>query len=93
MYYLHFDEVNVVSLFTGLYLGSALVGFGVSWQYGSAFSWLAQKLDITGVLASLFAASCAIGGMASVPIIGFLSKASPTSMIWAVLVMTIGKAY
>ena len=23
----------------GLYAGSAMVGFAVSWQYGSAFSW------------------------------------------------------
>lgn len=75
---------------TGLYVGSGLVGFGVSWQYGSAFSWTAQKVDVTGILASLFASACGVGGMASVPVIGFLtSEADPRSMIWAVLVLSI----
>ena len=74
----------------GLYVGSGLVGFGVSWQYGSAFSWTAQKMDVTGILASLFASACGVGGMASVPVIGFLtSKADPRSMIWAVLALSI----
>lgn len=73
----------------GLYVASALVGFTISWQYGSAFSWTAQKLDITGIVASLFAASCGIGGMISVPIIGFLqSKANPSSFIWAVVILS-----
>ena len=74
---------------TGLYVGSGLVGFGVSWQFGAAYSWLAQKVDITGIVASLFGISCATGGMISVPVTSFLSKESPSSMIWVVLVMTI----
>ena len=32
---------------TGLYLGSALVGFAVSWQYGSAFSWHAYQIYLS----------------------------------------------
>ena len=73
----------------GLYAGSAMVGFAVSWQYGSAFSWTAQKLDVTGILASLFAAACGIGGMSFVPLAGYLKKANPMAMIWIILSFTV----
>ena len=31
-----------------------LLGFFVSWQYGSCYSWVAQKGDISGRPASIF---------------------------------------
>ena len=90
----NFAAAVVLTLFAsssaeGLYAGSAMIGFAVSWQYGSAFSWTAQKLDVTGIAASLFAASCGIGGMSFVPLAGFLNKTNPMAMIWIVLGFTI----
>ena len=40
---------------------------------------------MTGILASLSAAGCGIGGMTSVPVIGLLQSTAPTAMVWAVL--------
>ena len=31
-----------------LYLGTAILGFFISWQFGAAFSWVAKKKNITG---------------------------------------------
>ena len=73
----------------GLYAAAAMVGFAVSWQYGSAFSWTAQKIDVTGIIASLFAAACGVGGMSSVPLVSYLTEKEPTSMITAVVVMSV----
>ena len=54
------------------------------------YSRVAQKLDVTGILASIFAAACGVGGMTSVPFISYLSKASSrTAMIWTILVLSI----
>ena len=57
------------------------------------FFRVAQKLDVTGILASIFAAACGVGGMISVPLVGFLTKESdPTVMVWVTLGLTLTQA-
>ena len=38
----------------GLYSGVLIMGFFVSWQFGTGFSWTSQYMNITGKLSSLF---------------------------------------
>ena len=49
---------------------SGLLGFFLSWQYGSCYSWIAQKLDITGRVAPVFFIGCGAGGFVFPPISG-----------------------
>ncbi len=46
-----------------LYTGTATLGFFVSWQFGSCYSWMAQKFDITGIMSSICFVGCGIGGV------------------------------
>lgn len=64
-----------------LYTGASLFGFAVSWQYGSAFSWAAQFMDVVGPRASIFTTGCSLSFFA--PIIGayLFHRWSPMS-IW-----------
>merc|ERR1719189_501705 len=41
-------------LVIAVYIGTCLLGFFISWQFGACYSWIAQKGDITGHLAPLF---------------------------------------
>ena len=54
-----------------LYLGTAALGFFISWQFGSCFSWVAKKRNITGRLSSLFFIGCGFGGLVTPPVSGF----------------------
>ena len=38
----------------GLYAGVVLMGFFVSWQFGSGFSWTSHHMNITGRTSSIF---------------------------------------
>ena len=58
---------SVVSLYTG----TAVLGFFISWQFGSAFSWVAKKRNITGRLSSIFFSGCGFGGLVTPPVSGF----------------------
>ena len=49
-----------------------LLGFFLSWQYGSCYSWIAQKLDITGRIAPVFFIGCGAGGFVFPPISGLV---------------------
>ena len=49
-------------------LCAGLYGFAISWQYGSAFSWAAQYMDVVGPKASIFTIGCSFGSIT--PIIG-----------------------
>ena len=51
---------------------TGLLGFFVSWQFGACYSWIAQKGDITGNLASLFLVGCGVGGASFPPLTGFV---------------------
>jgi len=54
-----------------LYLGTAVLGFFISWQFGSCFSWVAKKKNITGRLSSIFFIGCGFGGLVTPPLSGF----------------------
>ena len=54
-----------------LYLGTAILGFFISWQFGSCFSWVAKKKNITGRLSSIFFIGCGFGGLVTPPLSGF----------------------
>ena len=47
-----------------------LLGYFVSWQFGSCYSWIARKGDITGLLAPLFLIGCGTGGSIFPPVTG-----------------------
>ena len=39
---------------SSLYSGVAIMGFFVSWQFGTGFSWTSQHMNITGRISSIF---------------------------------------
>ena len=43
---------------TSLYTGVAIMGFFVSWQFGTGFSWTSQHMNITGKISSIFFIGC-----------------------------------
>ncbi len=71
-----------------LYLGTGLLGFFVSWQFGSGYSWVAQKMDITGRLSPIFFVGCGFGGIIFPPLTGyvFTSDLGPDSMLYLTLI-------
>ena len=56
---------------TSLYIGTAVLGFFISWQFGSCFSWVAKKKNITGRLSSIFFIGCGFGSLVTPPLSGF----------------------
>lgn len=60
----------------GLYAGTGFLGFFVSWQYGSCYSWVAQKGDISGRPASIFFIGCGAGSLVFPPLSGFVFSSS-----------------
>jgi hypothetical protein len=56
----------------GLYIGTGLLGYFISWQFGACYSWIAQKGDITGRLAPIFFIGCGTGGVIFPPTSGFV---------------------
>ena len=48
------------------------LGFFISWQFGSCFSWVAKKTNVTGRLSSLFFIGCGAGSLATPPLAGFI---------------------
>merc|ERR1712224_309416 len=70
----------------GLYTGTALLGFFISWQFGSCYSWVAKKMDITENMSSLFFVGCGVGSLTTPPLSGFFfSTLGPMSMIYLTL--------
>ena len=63
--------VTAASSVASLYSGTAGLGFFISWQFGSAFSWVAKKRNITGRLSSIFFIGCGFGGLVTPPVSGF----------------------
>ena len=55
---------------------TGILGFFVSWQFGSTYSWVAQKIDITGRLAPLFFLGCGLGSTIFPPLSGFVFTSS-----------------
>ncbi len=60
-----------------------VLGFFVSWQFGSCYSWVAKKMDITGRLAPVFFLGCGVGGAIFPPVSGFVFTSSwgPNSIL------------
>ncbi len=70
-----------------LYCLTFLLGFFVSWQFGSCYSWVAQKMDITGRLSPVFFVGCGIGGCIFPPLTGFVfTSLGPNFMMYLTLV-------
>ena len=75
-----------------LYVGTAVLGFFVSWQFGSCFSWVAKKKNITGRLSSIFFIGCGFGSLVTPPLSGFFFTRyvifhfnSPITLLYSVL--------
>jgi hypothetical protein len=47
-------------------------GFFISWQFGSCFSWVAKKTNVTGRLSSIFFIGCGAGSLVTPPLSGFI---------------------
>ncbi len=75
----------------GLYACSAMTGFFVSWEFGAGYSWLAQKMDITGRLAPVSYFGCGIGSSLSPPLTGFVFTyfGKNSAMLYLVLIMCV----
>ena len=71
---------------------AGMLGFFLSWQYGSCYSWLAQKLDITGKIAPIFMIGCGIGGFVFPPLSGFVftwDKWGPVGILHLTLIVCV----
>eukprot|EP00090_Calanus_glacialis_P002229 TRINITY_DN11674_c0_g1_i1.p1 TRINITY_DN11674_c0_g1~~TRINITY_DN11674_c0_g1_i1.p1 ORF type:complete len:456 (-),score=102.67 TRINITY_DN11674_c0_g1_i1:161-1528(-) len=69
-----------------LYVGTAVLGFFISWQFGSCFSWVAKKKNITGRLSSIFFIGCGFGSLVTPPLSGFFfTSIGPMSIIYLTL--------
>merc|ERR550539_1204412 len=73
----------------GLYAGVVLMGFFVSWQFGSGFSWTSHHMNITGFLSSIFFIGLGIGSLSSPPLAGYLFLLQPLNVLWLVFVMVL----
>lgn len=76
----------------GVYAGTGLLGFFISWQYGSCYSWIAQKLDITGPIAPVFFIGCGAGGLVFPPLSGFVftwDKWGPVGILHLTLIVCV----
>ena len=74
-----------------LYACAALFGFAISWQWGSAFSWCAQYIDVVGPKASIFSIGCSLGSIS--PIIGgyLFHRLTPMALWHLNLILVIGQ--
>ena len=61
----------------------------MSWQFGSCYSWVAKKIDVTGRLSPLFFLGCGLGSAGVPPLAGFLFTSSwgPRSVPYLALIM------
>lgn len=70
-----------------LYCGVAIMGFFVSWQFGTGFSWTSQHMNITGRLSSIFFIGLGLGSLSSPPLAGLLFSMEPMSVLYLVALM------
>lgn len=72
-----------------LYCGVAIMGFFVSWQFGTGFSWTSHHMNITGRLSSIFFIGLGVGSLASPPLAGWLFQLQPLAVLHLVLAMVL----
>jgi len=80
------------SKYYGVYIGTCLLGYFVSWQFGSCYSWIARKGDITGLLAPLFLIGCGTGGSIFPPVTGAVFRSEtwgPVGILYLTLIFCI----
>ena len=64
----------------GLYVGTAIIGFFVSWQFGACFSWVAAKMNVTGRVSCVFFIGCGAGSLVMPPLVGYTFTSSLGTM-------------
>merc|ERR1719402_1301051 len=72
---------------SSLYIGVAIMGFFVSWQFGTGFSWTSQHMNITGRISSIFFIGLGVGSLSSPPLAGWLFMLGPMNVIYSVAAM------
>ena len=75
---------------TGLFAGVGVTGFFLSFQFASAFSWLADYLDMSGPNSCIVFLGCSGGFLVSPPLAGILK--SPDEVFYLVLGFTLAQA-
>lgn len=60
----------------GLFAGVSIVGFSLSFQFASGFSWLAELVDMTGRNSSIVFLGASVGFLVSPPIAGVLEESA-----------------
>jgi len=75
--------------YISLYIGVFIMGFFLSWQFASAFSWTSHHMNITGKLSSIFFIGLGIGSLSSPPLAGWMFMLSPMFVIYTVGVMVL----
>merc|ERR1712066_10333 len=73
--------------YISLYCGVALMGFFVSWQFATGFSWTSHHMNITGKLSSVFFIGLGLGSLSSPPLAGWMFMLSPLNVLYTVGVM------
>lgn len=73
----------------GLYVGVAIMGFFVSWQFGSGFSWTSSHMNITGRVSSIFFIGLGVGSLSSPPLAGWLFQLEPMYVMYLACAMVI----
>lgn len=87
--------------YVSLYCGVAIMGFFVSWQFATGFSWTSHHMNITGKLSSVFfignsitdirlsnsKSGLGIGSLSSPPLAGWVFMISPLNVLYTVGVM------
>merc|ERR1712073_122566 len=75
--------------YISLYIGVFIMGFFLSWQFASAFSWTSHHMNITGKLSSIFFIGLGIGSLSSPPLAGWMFMLSPMFVIYTVGIMVL----
>ena len=85
----HFSLLMVCQHWSYSFAG--LIGFSVSWQFGSCYSWTAKKVDITGRLSPLFFIGCGLGSAAMPPLTGYIftSDLGPNSILYLNVILVV----
>ena len=80
-------ELIIPLIFMSWTILPGIVGYFVSWQFGSTYSWVAKKIDITGRIAPLFYFGCGFGSAVMAPLSGFVftSASGPVGMLYLAL--------